>query len=463
MADNQDKAVTPEPVKPVVKKEPLPVDIMVQVLQGFLKTWAGHPRHSEGNPYVDPGAVDGVKGNKTEEAMRRYARSINLPENSSVNDLIGNFKERLESDPDFKQRFKSNLQRVVYNGGDGTSVSKDEIKGAQAALNALGYRDAEGKPLAVDGVVGDRTQHAFESLKKDVEAAVTKPKAEAGDLKTEFASKCWPVGDSEIVSKCGQSNLEADAEVKTVPVHYPSKANYSDYVWPEGPDTRGFMPMDENYIANTDIKRAKPEGWEKGGLDYVDNRQLGVLTIDRLGEVKLTREEGGDVIAHNITDQVTSSEGFKGISTVPVYGNVSVQMANGFEFAEKKAHESGKNFDDQAGILKTVKTDSGEEYKLWSSRSASSPYPVEGKDIPVVVVVTPEFEALNRDLLAKAAAQTPPELASNKMGLSNMDSTEKIQNTVDGTEKSVTAESVAEEKEAQLNEWRRTVGPHGRP
>ncbi|SDY19543.1 Putative peptidoglycan binding domain-containing protein [Lysobacter sp. yr284] len=42
-----------------------------------------------------------------------------------------------------------------------------EVKAMQERLNALGYRDAEGKALVADGKFGDRTKHAVEQFQKE--------------------------------------------------------------------------------------------------------------------------------------------------------------------------------------------------------------------------------------------------------------------------------------------------------
>lgn len=437
-----------EVAKPVVKKEPLPVDPKVQLLQGLLKTWAGNGASSEGNPSVDPGQVDGVMGGKTRAAMERYARSVNLPENSSVDDLIANFKNRVETDPDFKMRLKNNMQYAVYNSTQ-AGVTKDLIKGIQVTLNFLDQKDDSGRSLKVDGIAKTLTTQSFDRFKNSVEQAATKPKAEAGELKQEFTDK----------AAAAQAALDAGA--KNDPV-YPAKANHSSHQFPDDLDSRGFAPMDENYIANTDIKWAKVD--EPNYMSDTNDKALGVITVEPLGKINLTREVGGDVVAHNITKEVTRPEGYAGVSTIPVAGSVRVQMANGLEFSENKAHASGKEFDDQVGILKSVKAGDGQEYKLWATRSTTPAFSIDGKDVfgTRVVVVTPEFEALNRDLLARAAAQTPPELANNTMGLSNMRSTYAIQNTISGEEKPVTAESVAADRAAELREWQSKIGPHGR-
>ncbi|QWP79427.1 peptidoglycan-binding protein [Lysobacter sp. K5869] len=42
-----------------------------------------------------------------------------------------------------------------------------EVKALQDRLNALGYRDAEGKALVADGKFGDRTKHAVEQFQRE--------------------------------------------------------------------------------------------------------------------------------------------------------------------------------------------------------------------------------------------------------------------------------------------------------
>lgn len=63
-------------------------------------------------------------------------------------------------------------EHISSDRADTQTVSKDSVRQWQSALNQLGYKGADGKPLAVDGIVGPQTKSAIEAFQKDHGLAV---------------------------------------------------------------------------------------------------------------------------------------------------------------------------------------------------------------------------------------------------------------------------------------------------
>lgn len=104
---------------------------------------------------------------------KRPPHSENLTGNARVSDVSG--KGSIVHNPGASA---GNAHNHNHNGhkhdapamADGV-LRKDEhgpeVKAMQERLNALGYRDAEGKPLVADGKFGDRTKHAVEQFQRE--------------------------------------------------------------------------------------------------------------------------------------------------------------------------------------------------------------------------------------------------------------------------------------------------------
>ncbi len=95
----------------------------------------------------DPGTVDGQYGSHTREAVRRYQRSVGLPETGEPSAAL---LARLET-----------AQRRRDSDGTTESVEEDPISEIQSRLNSLGYNAG-----SVDGQRGARTEAAIRSFEQ---------------------------------------------------------------------------------------------------------------------------------------------------------------------------------------------------------------------------------------------------------------------------------------------------------
>lgn len=129
---------------------------------------------------------DKIPGSQRED-VRAAARRINGGENGMAQRVAASARWLEVITDDLVARVRDGRLGVEQLAGIG-AASRDglasrtaprapdataaQVRAAQAALNALGYRDAGGRVLVVDGDFGARTRHALEAFQRDTGVGV---------------------------------------------------------------------------------------------------------------------------------------------------------------------------------------------------------------------------------------------------------------------------------------------------
>ncbi|MGZ9108452.1 MAG: peptidoglycan-binding domain-containing protein [Micavibrio sp.] len=107
--------------------------------------------------YNNVGLVDNIRGPMTNAALTQFARDNQLAEDASLNDLTAALKAKVISDPNVLTRAET-----IINAAN---PSRSEGLAAQYAVNAIYSTIPNGAQIETDGIVGPRTESAFNHIK----------------------------------------------------------------------------------------------------------------------------------------------------------------------------------------------------------------------------------------------------------------------------------------------------------
>ncbi len=167
------------------------------------------------NGYTDsnnkPLVVDGIFGPNTEYAYNNAVKN-NWKNLSSQFDI-----ERDEISSAVDKAYASIIEKADNRK---LSMSPDEIKQVQQFLNDQGYTDLQGKTLAVDGILGDRTKYAFEKyIQEDT------PKTEVIELQKKLNELGITDSDQNPLVIDGKLGKKTDSAVKNAVTKYGKTAD----------------------------------------------------------------------------------------------------------------------------------------------------------------------------------------------------------------------------------------------
>jgi hypothetical protein len=107
--------------------------------------------------YNNVGPVDNIRGPMTNAALTQFARDNQMAEDASLNDLTAALKAKVISDPNVLTRAETIIRAE--------NPSRSEGLAAQYAVNAIYSTLPNGAQIDTDGIVGIRTESAFNHIK----------------------------------------------------------------------------------------------------------------------------------------------------------------------------------------------------------------------------------------------------------------------------------------------------------
>lgn len=99
---------------------------------------------------LDTGPVDNDLGPKTTAALDAYRAQHNIPDGTSMNDVMAHMREQVQTDP----KVIANMTSALRDGANG-QMDVNDARAIQHVLNA------HGADLKVDGIVGPLTEGAL--------------------------------------------------------------------------------------------------------------------------------------------------------------------------------------------------------------------------------------------------------------------------------------------------------------
>lgn len=129
-------------------------------------------------------AVDGIEGDITKAAMKKFRAENDLPENATLAETTAKMETVLQKDP---QKLATQVQETMAQGNN---ASPDNISSMQGIMNLIAkvFEALTGKELKIDGINGPKTQERFSELNTLSNGALTQgAPAQAAPAKDEAA------------------------------------------------------------------------------------------------------------------------------------------------------------------------------------------------------------------------------------------------------------------------------------
>lgn len=116
-------------------------------------------------------AVDGIEGDITRAALKKFKSDHNLPEDAPLDATMAKMEAVIKENP------QQTAQRVQATMAQGANAPRDDVSSMQVILNLVSkvFEALTGKPLKIDGINGPLTQQSYESARVNqvANAAVT--------------------------------------------------------------------------------------------------------------------------------------------------------------------------------------------------------------------------------------------------------------------------------------------------